>query len=66
MILDWVFDGDCLCSLPLTTAARREEGLQCGWGIRVVRVSLKLTIFFIFIVFLKPPGVGREMASMCT
>ena len=47
-----------LLLLPL----RDREGLQCGLGTRVVRGSFKLTIF-VFTVFLKPLGVGREVAS---
>ena len=66
-VFDWIPEGDCLClcGLPLATAAGRGNGLQCGWGIRVVRESLKLTIF-ICTVFLELLGVGRETASMCT
>ena len=44
-----------------------QGGRDCSVAgeVKVVRGSLKLTIF-VFVTFLKLPGVGREMASMCT
>ena len=32
MVLDWVLEGNCLCSLPLATATGREGGTAVWVG----------------------------------